>query len=43
MIQAHPFTRTGFITIVDAAGKQVFDPAQTDSPTAPSWPRRSAC
>jgi adenylate cyclase len=29
-IQEHPFTRTGFITIVDAAGKQVFDPARTD-------------
>ena len=29
-IQAHPFTRTGFITIVDAAGKQVLDPTRTD-------------
>ena len=30
MIQTHPFTRTGFITIVDASGHKVFDPAQTD-------------
>jgi hypothetical protein len=30
MIQTHPFTRTGFITIIDAAGHQVFDPARTD-------------
>ncbi|HYZ26550.1 MAG TPA: adenylate/guanylate cyclase domain-containing protein [Geminicoccaceae bacterium] len=30
MIQTHPFTRTGFITIIDAEGQQVFDPARTD-------------
>jgi adenylate cyclase len=30
MIQTHPFARTGFITIVDALGHQVFDPARTD-------------
>jgi adenylate cyclase len=30
MIQTHPFTRTGFITIIDAVGHQVFDPARTD-------------
>jgi adenylate cyclase len=29
-IQAHPFTRTGFITITDAAGRQVFEPTRTD-------------
>ena len=30
MIETHPFTRTGFITIVDEEGRQAFDPAQTD-------------
>ncbi|MGH6895483.1 MAG: adenylate/guanylate cyclase domain-containing protein [Geminicoccaceae bacterium] len=30
MTETHPFTRTGFITIVDASGHEVFDPAQTD-------------
>jgi adenylate cyclase len=30
MIQTHPFTRTGLITIVDASGHKVFDPAQAD-------------
>jgi adenylate cyclase len=29
MIETHPFARTGFITIVDASGKKVFDSAQT--------------
>jgi adenylate cyclase len=30
MIESHPFARTGFITIVDEAGRQAFDPAETD-------------
>lgn len=30
MIQTHPFARTGFITIADASGQEVFDPARTD-------------
>jgi adenylate cyclase len=30
MIQDDPFTRTGFITIVDASGHEIFGPAQTD-------------
>ena len=29
-IQTHPFTRTGFITIIDSAGRQVFEPTRTD-------------
>jgi adenylate cyclase len=30
MIRTHPFARTGLITIVDASGHQVFDPARPD-------------
>jgi adenylate cyclase len=30
MIDTHPFTRTGFITIVDDQGREVLDPAQAD-------------
>ena len=30
MIQTHPFTRTGLLTIVNASGHKVFDPAQAD-------------
>jgi adenylate cyclase len=30
MIQTDPFTRTGFITIVDASGHEIFGPARTD-------------
>jgi adenylate cyclase len=30
MIENHPFARTGFITIVDAQGRQAFDPEQPD-------------
>jgi adenylate cyclase len=30
MIRAHPFARTGFITIVDGSGQKVFDPARPD-------------
>jgi adenylate cyclase len=30
MIQTHPFARTGFITIVDGLGQEVFNPAQPD-------------
>jgi adenylate cyclase len=30
MIETHPFTRTGFITIIDDAGRQLFDPTRTD-------------
>jgi adenylate cyclase len=29
-IQGHAFSRTGFITIVDAEGRQVFEPSRTD-------------
>ncbi len=29
-IQSHPFNRTGVVTIVDADGRKVFDPQQTD-------------
>ena len=29
-IQTHPFTRTGFITIIDSAGRQVFEPTRSD-------------
>jgi adenylate cyclase len=30
MIETDPFTRTGFITIVDASGHEIFGPARTD-------------
>ena len=42
-IQAHPFTRTGFITIVDAAGKGFRSGRRPTSPSIRSWPRRWAC
>lgn len=29
-VQKHPFNRTGVLTIVDAKGRKVFDPQQTD-------------